>query len=63
MCLPFSVILQVVVPESTERYDSEHRGPVVFAFVPVSWKGDDGGGVGLNGRDVFVDAGTWATID
>jgi hypothetical protein len=37
-----SSFLQVLGQQSTERHDSEHRGPAVVAYAPVSWKtGDD----------------------
>jgi hypothetical protein len=45
MCLRWSeqrLLLQVLVQQSTERHDSEHRGPAVVAYEPVSWnRGDD----------------------
>jgi hypothetical protein len=38
-----SSILQELGRQSTERHDSEHRGPAVVAFGHVSWnRGDDG---------------------
>jgi hypothetical protein len=51
MCLRWSEqssILQVALgQQSTDRHDSEHRGPAVVASATVSWnRGDDG--------DVFV---------
>jgi hypothetical protein len=35
--------MQLLEQKSTDRHDSEHRGPAVVTYAPVSWnKGDDG---------------------
>jgi hypothetical protein len=41
-CCCFRRLMQGLEPQSTERHDSEHRGPAVVASISVSWKrGDD----------------------
>jgi hypothetical protein len=32
------VDVQVLALQSTERHDSEHRGPAFVAYGPVSWR-------------------------
>jgi hypothetical protein len=65
-----SSLLQVLVQQSTERHDSEHRGSAVVASATVSWNRSDDSDVFLSLRclnrelAVFVDfAGRCTTMN